>query len=104
MDHYQNLDLAPEFLFRLEQRLDEIELEDIHEDFRVWFTWSASPQKLPHLPLLQRALLVYCQPSREIRFHLDCSYYGSCVVPSSNTEGNYLHFKVMTIFFIIIDC
>ena len=55
----------PEIIVALQRRIDEA--KDIHEDFRLWFTWQHIP--LPQLQLLQRSIVINCQPIRAIRYH-----------------------------------
>jgi Dynein heavy chain region D6 P-loop domain len=64
---FQNVDLVPNFLPKLEKTIQEKDDDDIHEDFRVWMTWCKNI--LPPFSLLQKAVILYCEPSRDIRFH-----------------------------------
>ena len=55
----------------LQRRIDEA--KDIHEDFRLWFTWEHT--SLPQLQLLQRSIVIHCQPIRAIRYHTNTFVY-----------------------------
>ena len=64
---FQNVDLVPNFLPKLDKRIQEKDPEDVHEDFRVWMTWTSG--HLPTFSLLQRAIVLSCEPCRDIRYH-----------------------------------
>ena len=64
---FQNVDLVPHFLPILDKRIQEKDDDDVHEDFRVWMTWTNG--KLPTFSLLQRAIILSCEPCRDIRYH-----------------------------------
>ena len=64
---FQNVDLVPNFLPKLDKRIQEKDPEDVHEDFRVWMTWTQG--RLPTFSLLQRAIVLSCEPCRDIRYH-----------------------------------
>jgi hypothetical protein len=64
---FQNVDLVPNFLPKLDKRIQEKDPEDVHEDFRVWMTWTSG--RLPTFSLLQRAIVLSCEPCRDIRYH-----------------------------------
>ena len=64
---FQNVDLVPNFLPVLDKRIQEKDPEDVHEDFRVWMTWTQG--RLPTFSLLQRAIVLSCEPCRDIRYH-----------------------------------
>ena len=64
---FQNVDLVPNFLPKLDKRIQEKDPEDVHEDFRVWMTWTNG--HLPTFSLLQRAIVLSCEPCRDIRYH-----------------------------------
>ena len=64
---FQNVDLVPNFLPKLDKRIQEKDPEDVHEDFRVWMTWTSA--HLPTFSLLQRAIVLSCEPCRDIRYH-----------------------------------
>ena len=64
---FQNVDLVPNFLPKLDKRSQEKDPEDVHEDFRVWMTWTEG--QLPTISLLQRAIVLSCEPCRDIRYH-----------------------------------
>ena len=70
---FQNVDLVPFFLPILEKKINEKDKEDIHEDFRVWMTWCS--KTFPAFTLLQKAIILYCEPSRDIRFHRTNFFY-----------------------------
>ena len=57
----------PNFLPKLDKRIQEKDPEDVHEDFRVWMTWTQG--RLPTFSLLQRAIVLSCEPCRDIRYH-----------------------------------
>ena len=61
------MDLVPNFLPKLDKRIQEKDPEDVHEDFRVWMTWTQG--RLPTFSLLQRAIVLSCEPCRDIRYH-----------------------------------
>ena len=62
---FQNIHLVPYFLPQLEKQINEKDKEDIHEDFRVWMTWCS--QEVPAFTLIQKSVLLFCEPSRDIR-------------------------------------
>ena len=62
---FQNLQLVPDIIVALQRRIDEA--SDIHEDFRLWFTWQN--QELPHLQLLQKSITIHCQAIRALQYH-----------------------------------
>ena len=64
---FQNVDLVPYFLPILDKKIQEKDDDDVHEDFRVWMTWNDS--QLPTFSLLQRAVILSCEPCRDIRYH-----------------------------------
>ena len=64
---FQNVDLVPYFLPILDKKIQEKDADDVHEDFRVWMTWTDS--QLPTFSLLQRAVILSCEQSRDIRYH-----------------------------------
>lgn len=68
---FQNLQLVPNIIVALQRRIDEA--KDIHEDFRLWFTWEHT--SLPQLQLLQRSIVIHCQPIRAIRYHTNTFVY-----------------------------
>ena len=68
---FQNLQLVPNIIVALQRRIDEA--KDIHEDFRLWFTWEH--KSLPQLQLLQRSIVIHCQPIRAIRYHTNTFVY-----------------------------
>ena len=68
---FQNLQLVPNIIVALQRRIDEA--KDIHEDFRLWFTWEHTA--LPQLQLLQRSIVIHCQPIRAIRYHTNTFVY-----------------------------
>jgi flagellar biosynthesis GTPase FlhF/predicted nucleic acid-binding Zn-ribbon protein len=68
---FQNLQLVPNIIVALQRRIDEA--KDIHEDFRLWFTWQH--EALPQLQLLQRSIVINCQPIRAIRYHSNMFVY-----------------------------
>ena len=67
------------FLFRtflkvsshFQRRIDEA--TDIHDDFRLWFTWQN--EQLPQLQLLQKSIIIHCQPIRALRYHSNLFVY-----------------------------
>ena len=87
---FQNVDLVPFFLPMLEKQINEKDKDDIHQDFRVWMTWCSS--KFPLFTLLQKAIILYCQPSRDIRFHNTNFFYNvsKSDVASLNFSQNVL--------------
>jgi len=70
---FQNVDLVPFFLPKLEKTIQDKDNDDIHEDFRVWMTWGKTI--LPPFSLLQKAVVLYCEPCRDIRFHESNFFY-----------------------------
>ena len=64
---FQNVDLVPYFLPILDKKIQEKDDDDVHEDFRVWMTWNGN--QLPTFSLLQRAVILSCEPCRDIRYH-----------------------------------
>ena len=62
---FQNLQLVPDIIVALQRRIDEA--NDIHEDFRLWFTWQN--EELPHLQLLQKSITIHCQAIRALQYH-----------------------------------
>ena len=64
---FQNVDLVPYFLPILDKKIQEKDADDVHEDFRVWMTWNDS--QLPTFSLLQRSVILSCEPCRDIRYH-----------------------------------
>ena len=70
---FQNVDLVPYFLPKLEKQINEKDKDDIHQDFRVWMTWCST--KFPLFTLLQKSIILYCEPSRDIRFHETNFFY-----------------------------
>ena len=59
------MQLVPNIIVALQRQIDEA--KDIHEDFRLWFTWQHV--SLPQLQLLQRSIVINCQSIRAIRYH-----------------------------------
>ena len=64
---FQNVDLVPYFLPILDKKIQEKDPDDVHEDFRVWMTWTDC--QLPTFSLLQRAVILSCEQCRDIRYH-----------------------------------
>ena len=81
---FQNLQLVPNIIVGLQRRIDEA--KDIHEDFRLWFTWEHTG--LPQLQLLQRSIVIHCQPLRAIRYHTNTFVYSlsESVFEESSTQ------------------
>ena len=85
---FQNLQLVPNIIVALQRRIDEA--KDIHEDFRLWFTWQHTP--LPQLQLLQKSIVINCQPIRAIRYHTKTFVYSldESIFDSESTKRNII--------------
>ena len=94
---FQNLQLVPDIIVALQRRIDEA--NDIHEDFRLWFTWQN--EELPHLQLLQKSITIYCQAIRALQYHTKLFVYSldEAIFKEANLKRNiisalvYLHRK-----------
>ena len=64
---FQNVDLVPFFLPILEKQINSKDKDDVHDDFRVWMTWCQ--KDFPSFTLLQKSIILNCEPSSDIRFH-----------------------------------
>ena len=66
------------------------EAKDIHEDFRLWFTWEHTA--LPQLQLLQRSIVIHCQPIRAIRYHTNTFVYSlsESIFEKAGTKRNIM--------------
>jgi hypothetical protein len=87
---FQNVDLVPFFLPRLEKTIQEKDDEDIHEDFRVWMTWCEA--RLPPFSLLQKSVILYCEPCRDIRFHERNFFYN---ISGQDVESQDYHQHIL---------
>ena len=85
---FQNLQLVPNIIVALQRRIDEA--KDIHEDFRLWFTWEHTA--LPQLQLLQRSIVIHCQPIRAIRYHTNTFVYSlsESIFEKAGTKRNIM--------------
>ena len=85
---FQNLQLVPNIIVALQRRIDEA--KDIHEDFRLWFTWQHTA--LPQLQLLQRSIVINCQPIRAIRYHTNTFVYSldETIFETESTKRNII--------------